>query len=348
MIGYHAVPVIVDAYMKGIRGFDSNEAFKAVVASANYDLYDGISAYKKYGYVPENLSSNSASKTLEYAFDDWTIFKMADKLGKKKEADEFLKRANSYKNIYDRETHYLRAKKSDGTFKTPFDPLSVANQGYIEGNAWNYSLYVPHDVKGFINLIGGKEKLVTWLDSLFTFDLPEKYFGESEDVTKVGMIGTYVHGNEPSHHIPYMYNFAGMPWKTQERIHQIVNTMYKPEPHGLCGNDDCGQMSAWYIFSVMGFYPVAPGSNQYVIGSPCVDKATINLENGKKFKITAENLSGKNIYIKEVVLNGKNIDRTYLTHEEITSGGTLVFKMDDKPNKNWGVEEKNMPYSLTK
>ncbi|MCX6169494.1 MAG: GH92 family glycosyl hydrolase [Ignavibacteriales bacterium] len=346
MIGYHAVPVIVDAFMKDIGGFDVNKAFEAVTASANYDLYDGIGAYKKYGYVPEDLSSNSASKTLEYAFDDWTIYKMADKLGRKKEADEFLKRANNYKNIYDKETHYLRAKKSNGTFKLPFDPLSVVNQGYIEGNAWNYSLYVPQDVNGFIQLIGGKEKLVTWLDSLFTFDLPEKYFGESEDVTKVGMIGNYVHGNEPSHHIPYMYNFAGMPWKTQERIHQIVNTMYKPEPHGLCGNDDCGQMSAWYIFSVMGFYPVTPGSNEYVIGSPCVDRATINLESGKKFKITAENLSEKNIYIKEIFLNGKKLERSFLTHKEVVNGGKLKFIMQDQPTKNWATSQDSLPYSM--
>ncbi|MFA7227529.1 MAG: GH92 family glycosyl hydrolase [Melioribacteraceae bacterium] len=348
MIGYHAVPVIADAFMKGIGGFDVNKAFDAILASANYDLYDGIGAYKKFGFVPEDLSSNSASKTLEYAYDDWTIYKMAQKLGRKKEADEFLKRAASYKNIFDGSTGYLRAKKSDGTFKMPFDPLSVANQGYIEGNAWNYSLYVPHDVNGFINLIGGKEKLVTWLDSLFTFDLPDKYFGESEDVTKVGMIGNYVHGNEPSHHVPYMYNFAGMPWKTQERIHQIVNTMYKPEPHGLCGNDDCGQMSAWYIFSVMGFYPVAPGSNEYVIGSPCVDEALINLENGKRFKISSENLSAKNIYIKEVFLNGKKIDRSFITHAEIVNGGVLRFVMQDRPNKTRAFAGSSAPYSMSK
>jgi predicted alpha-1,2-mannosidase len=348
MIGYHAVPVVADAFMKDLPGFDPEKAFEAVTASANYDLYDGIGAYKKYGFVPEDLSSNSASKTVEYAFDDWTIYKMAEKLSRKKEAGEFLKRANSYKNIFDVKTGYLRAKKTDGSFKLPFDPLSVANQGYIEGNAWNYSLYVPHDVKGFMNLIGGKEKLVVWLDSLFTFDLPEKYFGESEDVTKVGMIGNYVHGNEPSHHIPYMYNYAGMPWKTQERIHQIVKTMYKPEPHGLCGNDDCGQMSAWYIFSVMGFYPVAPGSNEYVIGSPCVDKATINLENGKKFKIAAENLSPKNIYIKEVLLNGKKINRSYITHKEIINGGELRFIMQDQPNKSWAAGDDSLPYSLTR
>ena len=211
MIGYHAVPVLADAVMKNLPGIDNEKALQACVASANYDMYDGIGAYKKYGYVPEDLSSNSASKTLEYAFDDWTVFKMADKLGNKKVADEFWKRANSYKNIYDEKTHYMRAKKTDGSFKFPFDAFSVANQGYIEGNAWNYSLYIPQDVKGLINLLGSKEKLVTWLDSLFTFDLPEKYFGESEDVTKVGMIGNYVHGNEPSHHIAYMYNYTGTP-----------------------------------------------------------------------------------------------------------------------------------------
>lgn len=348
MIGYHAVPVLADAMMKGIKGFDYEKAFNASLSSANYELYDGIGAYKKYGYVPEDLSSNSASKTLEYSYDDWTIFRMAEKLGKKKEAEEFLNRAKNYKNIFDAKTNYMRAKNSDGTFKTPFDPLSVANQGYIEGNAWNYSLYVPHDVKGFIQLIGGKEKLINWLDSLFTFDLPEKYFGESEDVTKVGMIGNYVHGNEPSHHVAYMYNFAGAPWKTQERIHQIINQMYKPKPDGLCGNDDCGQMSAWYIFSVLGFYQVAPASNQYVIGSPCVENATIKLESGKEFKILVENYSEKNIYIKEVILNGKKLNRSYLTHQEIVNGGKLKFVMQNFPNKSWATDENSFPYSLTK
>lgn len=348
MIGYHAVPVIADTYMKGIGGFNVNRAFEACVASANYDLYDGIGYYKKYGYVPENLNSNSASKTLEYAYDDWAIYMFAEKLGRKTEAEEFYKRAKSFKNIYDEKTHYMRAKNSDGTFKTPFDPLSVANQGYIEGNAWNYSLYVPQDINGFIKLLGGKEKLITWLDSLFAYELPEKYFGESEDVTKVGMIGNYVHGNEPSHHVPYMYCYAGQPWKTQERVHQIINTMYKPEPHGLCGNDDCGQMSAWYIFSVLGFYPVAPGSNEYVIGSPCVDKAEINLENKKIFRVLSENLSEKNIYIQKLILNGKEINRSYITHDEIISGGELKFVMSDKPNKNRAVDKNSLPYSMTK
>jgi predicted alpha-1,2-mannosidase len=348
MIGYHAVPVIADACLKGIRGFDVKKAFEACVASANYDLYDGIGSYKKFGYVPEDLSSNSASKTLEYAYDDWTIYKFAENLGDKSAAKDFLNRASSFRNIFDNQTHFFRAKNSNGSWKSPFDPLSVANQGYIEGNAWNYSLYVPQDIHGFIQLLGGNEKLITWLDSLFTFDLPDKYFGESEDVTKVGMIGCYVHGNEPSHHVPYMYCYAGAPWKTQERIHQIVNTMYKPEPHGLCGNDDCGQMSAWYIFSVLGFYPVAPGSNQYVIGSPCVNGATINLENGKKFKIVVQNASPKNIYINEVILNGKKINRSYLNHSEIINGGQLIFVMSSTPNKTWAVAADSFPYSITK
>ena len=348
MIGYHAVPVVVDAVMKNIPGIDKNKVLEAVTASANHDTYDGIGAYKKFGYVPSDVSGSSASVTLEYAFDDWTIYRLAEKMGKKDIAGEFYKRAGYYKNLFDKETHFIRAKDSKGNFKTPFDPLSVVNQGYIEGNAWNYSLYVPQDIKGFINLLGGNSKLVTWLDSLFTFNLPDKYFGESEDVTKVGLIGCYVHGNEPSHHVAYMYSYAGAPWKTQERIHQIVDTMYKPEPHGLCGNDDCGQMSAWYIFSTMGFYPVAPGSNQYVIGSPCVNSAVINLENGKKFKITAENLSGKNIYIKEVSLNGKPLNRCYLNHSEIINGGNLKFVMSDKPNKEWGTGKDAVPYSMTK
>ncbi len=347
MIGYHAVPVIVDAYIKGIGGFDVDKAFEACLASSNYDLYDGIGSYKKFGYVPEDISSNSASKTLEYAYDDWTIYRFAERLGRKSAVDEFFKRANNYKNIFDINTKYIRAKNSDDSFKTPFDPLSVANQGYIEGNAWNYSLYVPHDIKGFINLIGGNEKLNVWLDSLFYYELPQKYLGESEDVTRVGMIGNYVHGNEPSHHVPYMYCYAGQPWKTQERIHQIVNSMYRPEPHGLCGNDDCGQMSAWYIFSVLGFYPVTPGSNQYVIGSPCIDKAEINLENGYTFRIITENLSERNIYIDKLILNGIEINRSFITHDEIISGGELRFIMTNKPNKNWATDDKSLPYSMT-
>lgn len=348
MIGYHAVPVIVDAYMKGIRNYDVKTAFDAVISSSNYDVYDGIGYYKKYGYVPEDLNSNSASKTLEYAYDDWTIYKLAESMSENKVAEQYYLRAQSYKNLFDIQTNFIRAKNSDGKFKQPFDPLSTTNHGYIEGNAWNYSLYVPHDIKGLINLLGGKDKLISWLDTLFTMKISEESFAESEDIDKAGIIGNYVHGNEPSHQVPYMYCYAGVPWKTQEKIHQIIDTMYKNRPDGLSGNDDCGQMSAWYIFSVMGFYPVAPGSNEYVIGSPCIKEAVINLENGKNFKIEIENYSPKNIYISNVYLNDKILNRSYIRHEEIIAGGKIKFIMSEKPNKQWGIDESFYPYSLTK
>jgi predicted alpha-1,2-mannosidase len=347
MIGYHAVPVIVDAYIKGIRGYNVDEAFAAVVASASYDSYDGIGYYKRYGYVPEDLKGYSASKTLEYAYDDWTIYKFAEALGRKQESQEFLKRANSYRNIFDKKSGFMRAKNSDGTWKIPFYPMSTHGQGYIEGNAWNYSLYVPHDIRGFIELLGGKDQLNAWLDSLFTMQVSNESIAQTEDVTKAGMIGNYVHGNEPSHHVPYMYVYAGQPWRTQERIHQIVDTMYRSSPNGLCGNDDCGQMSAWYIFSVLGFYPVSPGSNEYVFGSPCVQRAVINLENGNPFIIEAKNLTEKNIYIQSVTLNGGVYQKSFIRHEDIVNGGTLVFEMGPKPNKEWAGEIQ-LPYSLSK
>ncbi len=348
MIGYHSVPVIADAFMKGIRGYDAEKAFKAVVASAQYDPYDGIGYYKKYGYVPEDLNTNSASKTLEYAYDDWTVYKFAEAMGNENTAKEFRERSRYYKNLFDKQSGFIRAKNSDGKWKTPFDPLSTAGQGFIEGNAWNYSLYVPHDMKGFIRLSGGNDKLVTWLDSLFIMEVSEESIAHSEDVTRVGMIGNYVHGNEPSHHVPYLYCYAGKPWKTQERIHQIVNSMYKAAPDGLCGNDDCGQMSAWYIFSCLGFYPVCPGSNEYVIGGPCLDKAVINLENGKQFTVAAKNPGGRNIYIQSVHLNGKPYNRGYIKHGDIMNGGTLIFEMGPAPNKTRGSGIDFMPYSLSK
>ncbi|NIO29776.1 MAG: glycoside hydrolase family 92 protein [Candidatus Latescibacteria bacterium] len=348
MVGYHSVPVIVDAYMKGIRGFDIEKAFEAVISSASYDKYDGIGYYKKYGYVPEDLNTNSASKTLEYAYDDWTIYRFAEAIGNNDIAEAFKKRAGNYKNLYDDKTKFLRAKNSDGRWITPFDPLSTSGQGYIEGNAWNYSLYVPHDVSGFIQLLGGKEKLVTWLDSLFVMEISEDSYVHSEDIDKAGIIGNYVHGNEPSHHVPYLYCYAGVPWKTQERIHQIVKSMYRNSPDGLCGNDDCGQMSAWYIFSSMGFYPVCPGSNEYVIGSPCVEKAVIHLENGKEFVVEARNLNEENIYIQSVTLNGKEHKRSYIHHEDVINGGRLVFELGPGPNTEWASQIDCAPYSMSK
>lgn len=346
MIGYHAVPVIADAYMKGIRNYDVNKAFEAMIASSTHKSYDGIGAYMQYGYVPYDLASNSASLTLEYGYDDWTIARMAQSLGKKTEADIYMKRAQSYKNLFDLKVGFIRAKDSKGNWKQPFNPLKTTGEGYIEGNAWNYTFYEPHDVAGYISLLGGEKKFVNRLDSLFTMHLSDEFFEESEDIDRVGIVGGYVHGNEPSHHIPYLYNYAGMPWKTQEKIHQIMRTKYIPAPDGLCGNDDCGQMSAWYIFSSLGFYPVCPGSNEYVIGSPCVEAASIMLENNKVFTMKAPALSDKNIYIQDVTLNGKPYHYTFITHETVMNGGELVFRMGNKPNKKWGTSVQSRPYSV--
>ncbi len=347
MIGYHAVPVIADAYINGITGFDAEKALEACISSANYDRYEGIGEYKKYGYVPHETSHYGASITLEYAYDDYTIAQLAKALGKEVLADEYLSRSENWRNLFDMKTGYVRPKTKAGDLIEPFDALDTHGAGFIEGNSWNYSLYVPQNVSGLITEMGGKEHFAAHLDSLFTMHIPDEYFAHTEDITREGIMGGYVHGNEPSHHVAYMYNWAGKPWKTAERVHKIKNTKYLNKPDGLCGNDDCGQMSAWYIFSSMGFYPVCPGSGQYVMGSPSVNKAVINLENGKKFTIVAKNASEKNIYIKSVTLNGQPWNKNYINHKAILKGGELVFKMSNRPNKKWGAEESSMPYSNT-
>lgn len=347
MIGYHAVPVIADAYVKGIRGFDTAKAMEACVASATHASYEGLGTYMKTGYVPVDGNSNSASKTLEYAYDDWAIYKMADAMGKKDLSNEYKKRAHYFDNIADQGSHFMRPRRSDGSWLTPFDPLQTEGQGYIEGNAWNYSLYVPQDVSWLINFYGGNQKFISHLDSLFTMHLDAKYFEHTEDINAVGLMGNYTHGNEPSHHVPYLYNYAGAPWKTQEKIHAIVSRMYKDKPDGLCGNDDCGQMSAWYVFSTMGFYPVTPGSGEYVIGSPCFAEAAIQLENGQIFRIKAPGLSDKKIYIKSIKLNGKPYNKLYIRHEDIMAGGELLFEMSSTPDKKPGSAPGSMPYSMS-
>jgi predicted alpha-1,2-mannosidase len=345
MIGYHSVPVIADAWMKGIAGFDKEKALQACIASATCGPYDGIEYYMEYGYVPADLNSNSASKTLEYAYDDWTIFRMAEESGEKPFASVFRIRASSFEHLFDQSSGFIRPKLSDGSWKTPFNPLSTEGQGFIEGNAWNYSLYIPHDVARLIKFYGGKERFILHLDSLFTFQLEEEHFGHSEDISAVGIIGNYVHGNEPSHHVPYLYTYAGVPWKTQEKVSQIVNTLYRDAPDGLCGNDDCGQMSAWYIFSCLGFYPVCAASNEYVFGTPSLPKAEISLENGNTFRILADKLSDKNIYIQAIYLNGETYTKLFIRHEDIMAGGELKFIMGPRPHKemgNWA-----MPYSMS-
>ncbi len=347
MIGYHSVSVIADAYVKGLRGFDAGEALDAMVASANFDRYDGIGDYRELGYVPADRQSNSASKTLEFAYDDWAIARMAEAMGREDVAAAFDRRAASWRNLFDPESGFLRARNADGGFPPDFDPMSTHGQGYIEGNAWNYSLYVPHDVQGFIDLLGGPDRLVEWLDGLFVMEVDDDSIARNEDITRAGMIGNYVHGNEPSHHVPYMYSFAGQPWKTQTRVRQIMSEMYRPAPDGLCGNDDCGQMSAWFVFSALGFYPVAPGSDQYVLGSPAVERAEIDVGGGRSFVVVAENQAPDHVYVDEVRLNGEGLERTYITHEEIVRGGELRFVMSDRPNRKWGVSPEARPYSMS-
>jgi predicted alpha-1,2-mannosidase len=319
-----------------------------MVASATYGIYDGIDDYREIGYVPADRQSNAASKTLEFAYDDWTISRMAAAMGRDDVAATFERRGASWRNLFDPETGFLRARNADGSFPPDFDPMSTHRQGYIEGNAWNYSLYVPHDVQGFMDLLGGPENLVQWVDSLFVMQVDDESIARNEDVTRAGMIGNYVHGNEPSHHVPYLYCFAGQPWKTQARVRQITSEMYRPRPDGLCGNDDCGQMSAWYVFSALGFYPVAPGSNQYVLGSPAVNGAEIDLGGNRTFRVTVENQAPDHVYVDEVWLHGERLDRSYITHDEIANGGELRFVMSPRPNRARATGGAALPYSMSR
>jgi predicted alpha-1,2-mannosidase len=330
MSGYHSVSVLADAVVKGNAPFDANKALDAAVATARHRTYEGIGEYIDKGYIPDEKTGVSVSNTLEYAYDDWAIAQMAKKLNKMDIYNEFIKRSENYKNVYDPSAGFMRPKLANGTFRAKFDPLSTINEGFIEGNSWNYTLFAPQDPEGLIKLMGGDKRFVRYLDSLFTMELPDKYFAETEDITRDGIIGNYVHGNEPSHHVAYLYNWTDKPWKTQERIRMILNRMYKPTPDGLGGNDDTGQMSAWYIFSTLGFYPVAPASNDYAIGSPAINNATIQVGGGKTFTITVKNQSEKNVYIQKMILNGKPLTGLTITHQEIMNGGELVFFMGSK------------------
>lgn len=332
MIGYHSVSVIADAIVNGNTAFDTNKALEACISSSNLRYYDGLEYYTTLGYVPEDKNGSSVSKTLEYAYDDWCIAQIAKKLGKQDVYNTYMKRSENYRNVFDSKRRFMRPKLSDGIFKKEFDPLDTHGQGFIEGNSWNYSLYVPHNPEALVEMNGGREQFAAHLDSLFTMTLPDKYFEHTEDITRDGIIGNYVHGNEPSHHVAYLYNWTNQPWKTQERIRMIMDAMYRPKPDGLGGNDDAGQMSAWYIFSALGFYPVAPGSGQYAFGSPKVIQAVLKLENGRTLKITAKNQSAKNVYVSKVELNGKLLTTRYITYDQIMEGGALVYHMGSKPS----------------
>ena len=346
MSGYHATSVLADAIVKG-ADVDKAEALKAMVSTSNVPYFEGIGEYVKLGYVPLEASSTAASTTLEYCYDDWTIYKTALAAGDKAVADAYYKRALNYRNIYDKEQGFARPKYRDGSFKEEFDVLQTHGEGFIEGNSWNFSFHVPHDVFGVINQMGGEQEFLRKLDELFSMNLPEEYYAANEDITADCLIGGYVHGNEPSHHIPYLYAWTSQPWKTQYWVREVMNKMYKNHIRGLGGNDDCGQMSAWYLFSAMGFYPVCPGTDQYVLGAPYVPYMKLALDNGKTFEIKAPEVSDKNRYVKSVLLNGKPYTKTYITHADLVNGGTLEFVMSAKPNKKRGLAMSDKPYSLT-
>ncbi|MGM9756006.1 MAG: GH92 family glycosyl hydrolase [Parabacteroides sp.] len=345
MIGYHSVSVLADAIAKGLP-IDKEKALQAMISSSTIPYYEGTKEYMEKGYVPLERSGSAGSLTLEYAYDDWTIYQTALRCGNEKVANRYKQRAANYTHVFDPAIGYARPRNNKGAFKTPFSLLSTHGEGFIEGNALNYSFYVPQDVNGLMQMMGGEASFIAKLDSLFTMHLPDAFFAETEDVTKEGLLGGYVQGNEPSHHIPFLYAWTSQPWKTQYWQREIMNKMYRNNIDGLCGNDDCGQMSAWYIFSAMGFYPVCPGTDQYVLGAPYLPYLKISLENGKDFEIRAEKVSDKNRYVKSVRLNGKIHTKGYITQEEIMQGGVLSFEMTAKPNKNRQFCGSDKPYSM--
>lgn len=335
MTGYHAVPVLAEAILKGrlTNKMLVQKAYEAMKKSAMQDIR-GTNYYLEYGYIPADLDGWSVTKTLEYAYDDWCIAKVAAYLGEEEDETYFLRRAKSYEALFDSETHFMRAKDSKGNWVEPFDPYYSEHgfEGmYIEGTAWQHSWFVPHDVAGLISLFGSKEAFTTKLDS--TFETSSELRGENVSVDISGLIGQYAHGNEPSHHVAYLYSFADEAWKTQQKVRQIMNELYTTGAEGLSGNDDCGQMSAWYIFSALGFYHVDPVSGQYILGSPLVEQAVLNLPNGKQFKVETDHQAKNNIYVQSVKLNGVELQRPWITYDEIMQGGVLHFSMSEQPNK---------------
>ena len=337
MIGNHAIPVIADAYFCGIKGFDAEKALEAMVNSSRQDRR-GIGAYVKYGFIPVDAEGEAVSKTLEYAYDDWCVARMAEAMGKADIADEFYKRAQAYKNLYNPKNQFFQGRRNGG-YMQPFDPTQV-NFTLTEANTWQYNFFVPQDINTHIDMMGGREAYGQKLDGLFTAS--SKLTGR-EQVDITGLIGQYAHGNEPSHNTVYMYNFIGQPTKTQKYVKQVMDEFYTDERDGLSGNEDCGQMSAWGVFSAMGFYPATPASGYYVLGLPRFDQVTMNMENGKQFKVVAKNLTPQNCYVESVKLNGKSLERSYITFDEIYNGGELVFTMTSTPDSPWATQPENCP-----
>lgn len=346
MTGYHSIPVLADAILKGTKGIDVQKAFTAMKKSAMQNIR-GTDLYRQYGYLPQDKYGSSVTVTVEYAFDDWCIAQVAKKLGYKDDYETFIKRAASWKNLFDPATGFIRAKNSDGKWVQPFDPYLSEHDPdkamYTEGNAWQHSFFVPHDVAGLAKAFGSNDLLIQKLDSLFSVSSEIKGANKSPDVS--GLIGQYAHGNEPSHHIAYMYSFVGAPWKTQEKIRLIVDSMYHDNPDGYAGNEDCGQMSAWGVWSIMGLYPANPASGQYVFGSPVLQQVVLSLPGNSKMIIKVKNASKKRPYIQSVTLNGKPYSKTYIDHTTLLKGGVLEFTMGATPNKQWGVRAEDRPAS---
>lgn len=341
MIGYHSASIIADAYMKGIRGFDAEKALQAMITSSEKNK-KGADYYIKYGFIPANIKKESVSCLLEFAYDDWAIAQMAKAMHNMEVYNTYITRAQNYINIFDGNTKFFRGKRMDGNWATGFNPFEPGRD-YTEATAWQYRFFVPHDVNGMIQQFGGTDVFTACLDSLFS--VSSELHGELADIT--GLIGQYAHGNEPSHHMAYLYNYVGEPWKTQEMTRRLLNEMYKPTPEGIIGNEDCGQMSAWYILSSMGLYPVCPGSNEFSLTTPLFKQITLQLANGKTLNITANNPE-KNIYIDKVEFNGKPIETNYITYEQLMQGGTLAFTLTDHPNRTRGTRPEAYPYSFTK
>ena len=345
MPGYSAIPVVVDASLKGFEGIDLEAVFHAVKTSATGDFEPGVKDLMKYGYIPADFMVESVASNMEYAIGDWAIAQLAKKLNKQEDYEYFSNRSKAYQEYFDPETRFMRGKLSDGSWRTPFDPISAQHRvnDYCEGNAWQYLWLVPQDPEGLIELLGGDQKYTEKLDQLFNMSSNQEE-GASMDIT--GLIGQYAHGNEPSHHTTYMYAYSGEPYKIADKVRHINNELYTDQPDGLSGNEDCGQMSAWYMFSSMGFYPVNPSNGAYVFGSPLFDEVLIDLPKDKSFKIIADNNSDQNIYIQSVELNGIAHNHSYITHKQIMNGGELRFIMGNKPNYNFGKDKKFRPASI--
>ena len=346
MTGYHAVTVLADAIVKG-ADIDRGEALDAMVATATNRYFPGVRDYMHLGFVPFDTDGTAASGTLEYSFDDWTIYSAARAAGNDALAARFLQRALNYRNTFDPASGFASPRRRNGEFKKDLDPYQTYGEGFIEGNSWNFSFHVPHDVYGLMRCMGGEETFLSRLDNLFAMDLPEKYYADNEDITAECLVGGYVHGNEPSHHVPYLFAWTSEPWKTQEWLRTIMNKMYRNHIRGLGGNDDCGQMSAWYIFSAAGFYPVCPGSDQYVLGAPYLPYMKLTLENGRTVEIKAPKVSDRNRYVQSVRINGQPYAKLYLTHAQLTEGCVIEFDMGPKPNRKRGLSPADKPYSLT-